>query len=93
MPASSRETMRRIADYSARAPAAARMEAHVMVKTLRTALHMTQAQLAKRAGMPQSSPSSIRIPAVTAMPNRSAAFTSGWRTRSTRMRRDHSAHP
>ena len=54
LPVSGRRAIRKIEEYSARAPAAARLAPHEMLRTLRSALHMTQAQLAKRAGMPQS---------------------------------------
>lgn len=54
LPVSDRRAIRKIEDYSARIPAAAQLEPHKMLRMLRSSLHMTQAQLAKRAGMPQS---------------------------------------
>lgn len=44
----------RLAERQARAAPAASLPPHELVLYLRTALHMTQAQLARRAGIPQS---------------------------------------
>ncbi len=54
LPVSDRRAIHRIAEFSGRAPAAAQLEPHAMIRMLRSALHMTQAQLAKRAGLAQS---------------------------------------
>lgn len=54
LPVSERRAISRIAEFAGHAPAAARLPPHAMIRTLRAALHMTQAQLAKRAGLPQS---------------------------------------
>lgn len=54
LPISNRRTIHRVSDFAAQAPAAAQLPPHAMIRVLRTALHMTQSQLAKRAGLPQS---------------------------------------
>jgi transcriptional regulator with XRE-family HTH domain len=54
LPLSNRRAMQRVADFAARAPAAARLPPHALVRALRAELHMTQTQLAKRAGITQS---------------------------------------
>lgn len=53
MPLSSRRAIQRVADFTERAPAAARLAPHALIRALRAELHMTQAQLAKRAGVTQ----------------------------------------
>lgn len=45
----------RLVSYGKRVPeAAGEIAPHVVIRTIRNSLHMTQAQLARRAGMPQS---------------------------------------
>ncbi len=53
LPLSSRRAISRVADFTARAPAAARLAPHALIRALRAELYMTQAQLAKRAGVTQ----------------------------------------
>lgn len=54
LPLSNRRAIQRVADFAAHAPAAARLAPHAMIRALRAELHMTQTQLAKRAGITQS---------------------------------------
>lgn len=54
LPLSNRRALARVAEFTARAPAAARLPPHAMIRALRAELHMTQTQLAKRAGITQS---------------------------------------
>ena len=54
LPISSRRAIAHAAEFAAHAPAAARLLPQAMIRALRAELHMTQAQLAKRAGMTQS---------------------------------------
>ena len=54
LPVVTRRTVHRLGDYAAQAPAAALLAPHAMIRMLRSSLHMTQSQLAKRAGLPQS---------------------------------------
>ena len=54
LPISNRRSIHRVSEFAARAPAAAHLPPHAVIRALRSALHMTQTQLAKRAGLPQS---------------------------------------
>lgn len=54
LPISNRRAISRIAEFSAQAPAAAQLPPHALIRAVRASLHMTQSQLAKKAGMPQS---------------------------------------
>lgn len=54
LPLTSRRAIKRVADFAARAPAAARLPPHAQIRALRAELYMTQTQLAKRAGITQS---------------------------------------
>ncbi|OGS04790.1 MAG: hypothetical protein A3G41_04060 [Elusimicrobia bacterium RIFCSPLOWO2_12_FULL_59_9] len=55
LPVSSRIMMERLISFGKKVPEATEEFApHVVIRRIRNALHMTQAQLAKRAGMPQS---------------------------------------
>lgn len=54
LPVATQRTIRRVAAYAEQAPAAARLPAHALIRMLRASLYMTQAQLAKRAGIAQS---------------------------------------
>jgi len=55
LPVSSRIVMDQLVSCGKKIPeATARLAPHVVIRRIRNALHMTQAQLAKRAGMPQS---------------------------------------
>jgi transcriptional regulator with XRE-family HTH domain len=54
LPISNRRAIQRVSEFAAQAPAAAHLPPHAMIRALRAALHMTQSQLAKRAGLPQS---------------------------------------
>jgi transcriptional regulator with XRE-family HTH domain len=44
----------RLQEYASRAPSVAELPPPALIRTLRAALHMNQAQLARRAGIPQS---------------------------------------
>jgi transcriptional regulator with XRE-family HTH domain len=54
LPISNRRAIQRVSEFAAQAPAAAHLPPHALIRALRAALHMTQSQLAKRAGLPQS---------------------------------------
>lgn len=55
LPVSSRKAMDHLVSCGKKVPEATKEFApHVVIRMIRNALHMTQAQLAKRAGMPQS---------------------------------------
>jgi transcriptional regulator with XRE-family HTH domain len=49
-----RAAIRRTCKFASKAAAEAQLPPHALIRALRTALHMTQSQLAKRAGLPQS---------------------------------------
>jgi transcriptional regulator with XRE-family HTH domain len=53
-PVSNRRAVHRVGEFAAQAPAAALLPPHAMIRALRAALHVTQSQLVKRAGLPQS---------------------------------------
>jgi transcriptional regulator with XRE-family HTH domain len=54
LPISNRRAIHRVSEFAAQAPAVAQLPPHAMIRALRAALRMTQSQLAKRAGLPQS---------------------------------------
>ena len=51
---SKRKALHRAGEFASKAPAEAQLPPHALIRALRTALHMTQSQLAGRAGLPQS---------------------------------------
>lgn len=55
LPISSRRDLERLVDFGRKAPEGMEaLPAHDLIRMIRSGLRMTQAQLAKRAGMPQS---------------------------------------
>lgn len=55
LPINTRFMVERLVSYGKRAPKATdELAPHVVIRNIRNSLHMTQAQLARRAGMPQS---------------------------------------
>lgn len=54
LPMSDKLMARRLVSWGKKIPQAAELAPHVVIRGIRKALHMTQAQLAARAGLPQS---------------------------------------